>query len=330
MGQFPLFSMSAPQNIHAKCPDFLSYLVGRHGRAIFATVMLWIGFGVGGMAYAGQHEDIASQLPVTVIDGPVTGISEFLAFGPWEIPSRGSWHKAPAELPVGADGSILWGQLGEPPFNAKLHLTGNANNGIDYSRYAGTVNDWKGDCVMLLACKVIAPERALVVFDISNDDNVEVHVNGKYLGVAGNWVLPQGGQFHAFPVMLEKGEITLVFKHVTSNRTPRFKVNVVCDGSREFDAAWGPKEGLLTRLVYMPDRPQEKPSVQWPSLLGHMAVQAEVTDVFSDKTLQMQILRNGDLLQLDEDEGGHDFALWRLDGTDRQLVVVRKLGESNH
>jgi hypothetical protein len=242
MGQLPLFSMFAPQNIHAKRPDFPSYLVGRHRGAIFTTVMLWLGLSLGGIAYAEQHEDVESRLPVTVIDGSGTGISEFLAFGPWEIPSRGS---------------ILWGQLGEPPFNAKPHL-------------------------------------------ISNDDNVEVHVNGKYLGVAGNWVLPQGGQFHAFPVMLEKGENTLAFKHVTSNWAPRFKVNVVCDGSREFDAAWGPKEGLLTRLVYTPDRPQEKPSVQWPSLLEHMAAQAEVMDVFSDKTLQMQ------------------------------LVVVRKLGKSNH
>jgi hypothetical protein len=306
MGQLLPFSMFASQNIREKWSDLPPYLVGRYGRAIFVVVLPWLGLSFGGLAYAGPHEDVDSLLSVTVIDGSVTGISEFLAFGPWEIPSRSSWHKAPTELPVGADGNILWGQLEEPPFNAKPHLTGNADNGIDYSRYAGTVNDWKGNCVMLLACKVVAPERALVVFDISNDDNVEVHVNGKYLGVAGNWVLPQGGQFHAFPVMLEKGENTLVFKHVTSNRTPRFKVNVVCDGSREFAAAWGPKEGLLTRLVYTPDRPQEKPFVQWPSLLGHMAVQAEVTDVFSDKTLQMQILRNGDLLQLDEGGDGHD------------------------
>jgi hypothetical protein len=29
-------------------------------------------------------------------------------------------------------------------------------------------------------------------------------------------------------------------------------------------------------------------------------------------------------------EGAYDFALWRLDGTDRRLVTIEKLGETNH
>jgi hypothetical protein len=212
-------------------------LFGLGGRQFsLALVIVWLPIApVPAWAAQEDRRVDGTLLPVTRIEGPVTTVSEFLAYGPWEIPSRGSWHKAPAELPL-ADGRVLWAELEKPPFNAAPRLTGDATSGVDYAPFAAA-DDWKGSHVMLLACKVIAGERTLVVLDISNDDNADIYINGNYLGVTANWVMPQGGQFHAFPAWLEKGENILLFKHVTTSRAPRFKVNIVCDGSRDFDAA---------------------------------------------------------------------------------------------
>ena len=275
--------------------------------AAFLKVAAGLGLLIGPVAAvvaSGERGEVEPPLPVTRLEGTITTVSEFLAYGPWEIPSRSSWHKAPAALPVAADGRMAWAELEKPPFNAAPRPTGDAVNGVDYTPFAGVANDWKGNHVMLLACKVVADAGECVVLDISNDDNADVYINGNYLGVVANWVLPRGGQFHAFPAMLEEGGNILVFKHVTANRASRFKVNIVRDGSRDFDAAWGPKEGLLARLVYSPERPREKPSVQWPPLLENMAVEAEVTDLFSGEVFQTQILRNGDALRLGGLENG--------------------------
>jgi len=203
-----------------------------------------------------------SSLPVTKLEGAVTTISGFLAYGPLRIPLRDNWHKAPAKLPL-KDGLVLWAKFEKPPFNAKPRLTGDATNGVDYSLFGESGKIWDDTNVMFLACEVIAKEHATVILDMSNDDNVDVYLNGKYLGITGNWVMPHGGQFHDFPVLLEKGENTLIFKQVSTQRMPRFKVNVVSGHSHDFDAAWGPREGLLTQFVYMPDNREAKPAVQW-------------------------------------------------------------------
>jgi hypothetical protein len=63
------------------------------------------------------------------------------------------------------------------------------------------------------------------------------YANGKYLGVVTNAIMPGGGRFHPIPAALKKGENILLFKLVATRNAPRFKVNIVRDGSRDFDTA---------------------------------------------------------------------------------------------
>jgi hypothetical protein len=250
--------------------------------------------------WAAQLEQSGDEppLPVVTLGSPVTAISEFLAYGPWEIDSRRNWHGAPVPLPL-VDGRMAWAELEKPPFNATPRLTGDATVGVDFAPFAAAADNWKGDHIILLACRVLASKNTGAILDIVNGDNVYPYANGKYLGVVTNAIMPGGGHFHPLPVPLKKGENILLFKLVATRNAPRFKVNIIRDGSRDFDTAWRRGDGLLTRLVYTPAQPGQKPSVQWLSSLRKMTVQAGIQDASSGKIIQTLALKRGDMLKLD-------------------------------
>jgi len=277
------------------------------------------------LANAGYAADMT--IPKTVVSDTTTTLQGFLAFGPWAIESRADWHKLPDGLKIEGNMELLPNELASGPLHAGPKIISDGGAGIDFSKFNDQSNGWAGDTVMLFLCNLTSEKQKLVILNISNDDNIDVFLNGKYLGVVGKWLMPHGEQYHPFPIMLAKGENFLALKILSSNRIPRLKIDVVSDGSCDFNAAWGEREGLLTRLVYTKGISQKKPAVQWSPLLDHLAVQASVFDSFTGKAVRDEELHSKDLIfskdkKADPPEGVYLIKYESATGSGEERFVV--------
>jgi len=149
------------------------------------------------------------------------------------------------------------------------------------------------------AFKVMSDKRQPVVVEVRVDGAAALFCNGKPASQKRAGTVPDLEGVSYLPAMLEAGENIINIKQSSVSGKPRIQAAVVIDHSRDLQAAWLAQNGLLKKLVLLPEKRtgrMEVPMLDWSEQLGHFPVALEVRDVATGKVvLKKDAARRGRL-----------------------------------
>ena len=158
---------------------------------------------------------------------------------------------------------------------------------------------WQDNQVSVFAFRVLSPQKQTAVVSIDTDNTIALYVNGRLARevIAADAV--DLGANLLIPVSLVAGENVVTAKVLSNEGSPRLRLGMILDQSKDAQAAWNRSWGFLTKLVY--DEKEgtfETPVVRWESLLSRMSLGAEIHDVLNGKKLfKIDALRRGDVIK---------------------------------
>jgi len=236
-------------------------------------------------------------IPETKLAGNVTPVDSFLYIGSWEAGGGGAGMAQQSLCALDTENNVL--QIKSPD-----KLLGNSHPAVVARKDADAFLDgisWGKRQVTQYAFKVMSDKRQPVVVEVRADGNAAaLFCNGKPASQKPAGIVPDLEGVEYLPVMLEAGANIIIIKQFSVRGKPRIQAAVIIDHSHDLQAAWLPQNGLLKKLVLLPEKRTgrtEVPALDWSEQLGNFHVSLEVRDIATNKVVyQKSAARRGRLI----------------------------------
>jgi len=230
-----------------------------------------------------KMDDKRIFIPETKLTRSVNPVSSFLYIGSWEGGQNAEKSLCAIDL---ANNQI------HVKFSGKL-LEGSKTRVVTQNNVDAFLDgiSWGKQQATQIAFKVASKKQQQVLLEAHAGADVVVFHNEKLAGRAerasrvkvGNTLASDGTAY--IPMALATGENIINVKQFSRGGAPHLQLAIITDHSRDLQAAWQQRGGLMQTLLYRLRADTNSPKLEWYPHTGNLSVSFEVRDVSADKII---------------------------------------------
>jgi pimeloyl-ACP methyl ester carboxylesterase len=159
---------------------------------------------------------------------------------------------------------------------------------------------WGNNQVSAIVFRAISSSQQTVILEIDTDNELVIYSNFNHVKKIAPAKNIELGTNLLVPVPVNEGENIIAIKILSTDKPPHMRLSMICDQSRDFQAAWSASLSFLNKQVFNRGGKQDPPILWWDSLLDRLSLAVEVDDmktgnpVFVKENMRHgSIIRNG-------------------------------------